>query len=394
MRHQPHAASTFAPSTDCAVSPRFTSSRITRVSTSGKDHTAPWQAVLAFATVPLRYGAEVVLLFFLLSGFVIHLRQARSLALGETPRFEMAHFFRRRATRLVPPLLFALVLTAVLDAAGSHADSSIYDVYASGRSFFTFSMNALFLQGFAAPTFGSNSALWSLSYEAIFYACYPLLLLARVRFGARAAFGGVFAAGAAGCVAHVLSPAIAWTITPYFAVWTLGALVAEAFAHGVPMRAPFSVLAVAGALMAPSLIAPGRLDPTVGSAIFASGLAMVMAVFVLHPMSIPSAAMLARLQGLGSRSYTLYVVHMPLLACIAALWARWMGAPPRTGWLMPAGVAAALVLAYATAPFVEMPFNRRAKPRAGPRPVQRIQSRVLAAGRADDWEVADDRQAA
>ena len=33
-------------------------------------------------------------------------------------------------------------------------------MYASGRSLFTFTMNALFLQGFAAPTFGSNSDDW------------------------------------------------------------------------------------------------------------------------------------------------------------------------------------------------------------------------------------------
>ena len=46
-------------------------------------------AVVAFATVPLRYGAEVVLLFFLLSGFVIHLRQARSVAQGEVVSFDV-----------------------------------------------------------------------------------------------------------------------------------------------------------------------------------------------------------------------------------------------------------------------------------------------------------------
>ena len=332
-------------------------------------------AVVAIATVPLRYGAEVVLLFFLLSGFVIHLRQARSLAAGETPSFAVPDFFRRRATRLVPPLLFALVLTAVLDAAGRWANAPTYDPYEGGRSAFTFVMNALFLQGFAAPTFGSNSALWSLSYEAIFYVCYPLLLAARVRLGARAAFGGVFVAGIVGCAGHAAWSVIAWTIVPYFAVWCLGAFVAELFARDVSVRAPALMAAAACALMAPSLIAPGRLDPTVGSAIFASGLALVMTLFVLHPMGRPAAAALSQLRGLGARSYTLYVVHTPLLVCISALWLHWIGALPANGSLMPVGVVAALALAYAVAPLVELPFNRRARSRSAPASALRLRVR-------------------
>lgn len=360
--------------------------------------------LLAFATMPLKYGAEVVLLFFLLSGFVIHLRQARSLARGEVPSFRAASFFRRRAMRLVPPLLFALVLTAALDAVGSRADASVYSVYPAGHVFtggrtaHTFATNALFLQGFAAPPFGSNSALWSLSYEAIFYAVYPLFLLVRVRIGARAAFGATFAAGTAGIVGHVATPSIGWTIAPYFAVWSLGALVAEAFAHGVSPRRPIVLLAMGGALTTPLLLAPGRLDPTLHSAIFASGGALLMAVFVLHPMGLGAAAMLARLRGLGARSYTLYVVHVPIVVLMAALWVRTRGDLPGSGWLMMLGIAAALAAAYAVAPIVEMPFSGRARQRASTpeAPASAIRMRLAGARRAavQCQEVADERQAA
>lgn len=359
-------------------------------------------ALLAFATVPLRYGAEVVLLFFLLSGFVIHLRQAQSFARGEHPSFQTIGFLRRRATRLVPPLLFALVLTAGLDAAGSRADASVYAAYAEGRSAFAFAMNALFLQGFAAPTFGSNSALWSLAYEAIFYAIYPLWLLARARFGARAAFGGTFALGVGGIAMHIASPAIGWTVAPYFGVWLLGALVAEAFAHGVSLRAP-AVLLIAGmALLVPSLVAPGALDPTVQSVIVGSGLALMMLLFVLHPAGRGAASELARLSGLGSRSYTLYVVHTPLLLCLAALWLRTRGSLPESGWLMPVGIAAAVLLAYAVAPLVELPFSRRAKSSAattGSSKALRAVAKRRATMRAPALrihveEVSDERQAA
>ena len=74
--------------------------------------------------------------------------------------------------------------------------------------------------------------------------------------------------------------------------------------------------------LTPSLVAPGALDPTVQSVIFGSGLALMMLVFVLHPAARGAASELARLSGLGARSYTLYVVHTPLLVCLAALWLR------------------------------------------------------------------------
>jgi peptidoglycan/LPS O-acetylase OafA/YrhL len=355
-------------------------------------------AIVAFATVPLRYGAEVVLVFFLLSGFVIHLRQARSLARGETPSFRAISFFRRRATRLVPPLLFALVLTAALDAVGSGIAPSIYQASDAGRSVFAFAMNALFLQGFASPTFGSNSALWSLSYEAIFYALYPLLLIARVRFGARAAFGGIFAFGVCGSAVHVASPAIVWTIAPYFAIWSLGALVAEAFANGVTLPHPVVLLATGAALLLPSAVSPGALDPTVQSGIFAVGMALLMALFVLHPAGLGLASQFARLRGLGARSYTLYVVHTPLLFCMAALWLRTRGQLPESGLLMPLGIAAAVALAFVVAPFVELPFSARAKLRAvSGGPASRARTGVATRGvplRVEYEEVADEGQAA
>ena len=366
--------------------------------------TGGFAAVLAYAAVPFRYGSEVVLLFFLLSGFVIHLRQAQSLARGEMPSFRAVSFFRRRAIRLLPPLLFALLLTAALDQVGSQANQSFYEavsIRSHSRSAFTFVMNALFLQGFAAPTFGSNSPLWSLSYEAIFYALYPAFLFARVHFGARTAFGATFAAGAAGSAVHAaVSPAIAWTISPYFAVWTLGAFIAEAFARDLPLRRPLLMLALACPLIVPLLAVRGVVDPTLRSSIFAPGLALVMAVFVLHPAGLGFAAVLARLRGLGARSYTLYVIHLPILICMAALWVRARGDPPASGWLAFVGIVAAVAAASAVAPIVELPFSERAKLRSLPATrsaSHEARRRSAMSGRSADVmseEVADERRAA
>jgi len=58
-----------------------------------------------------KYGHEAVLFFFVLSGFVIHLRYARRMAeQGMAAKFDWAAFIWRRARRLYPPLLVAMTL--------------------------------------------------------------------------------------------------------------------------------------------------------------------------------------------------------------------------------------------------------------------------------------------
>jgi hypothetical protein len=67
---------------------------------------------------------------------------------------------------------------------------------------------------------------------------------------------------------------------------------------------------------------------------------------------------------------------------------------------MPGGVAAAVALAFAVAPFVELPFSGRAKLRAsaaepGASPsMRRVPARGLYDERGVVEEVADERQAA
>jgi peptidoglycan/LPS O-acetylase OafA/YrhL len=66
-----------------------------------------------------KYGHEAVLFFFVLSGFVIHLRYARRITeQGIAAKFDWAAFVWRRARRLYPPLLAAIGLVLLLDSIG------------------------------------------------------------------------------------------------------------------------------------------------------------------------------------------------------------------------------------------------------------------------------------
>src|SRR6516164_10849165 len=74
-----------------------------RYSTMGK--------IIVHLLSAFRWGHEAVIFFFVLSGFVIHLRYAAGLANGSRDRFDFWPYFVRRARRLYPPLLAALAVT-------------------------------------------------------------------------------------------------------------------------------------------------------------------------------------------------------------------------------------------------------------------------------------------
>lgn len=85
-----------------------------------------WANALAKAGASLRYGHEAVMVFFVLSGFFIHLRAAEQLGEGNTVRFSAGDFFRRRVRRLLPPYALALLVTFTADFAGRQIYPALY----------------------------------------------------------------------------------------------------------------------------------------------------------------------------------------------------------------------------------------------------------------------------
>jgi hypothetical protein len=65
------------------------------------------------------------------------------------------------------------------------------------------------------------------------------------------------------------------------------------------------------------------------------------------------------LRRLGKMSYSLYVVHFPVLAMICAIWLSGHDSQPRTPWLLLGGIVAALSVAYGVYLVAERPFTKR-----------------------------------
>jgi len=123
--------------------------------------------------LPLSFGQAGVAIFFVVSGFCIHVSfQQQGQRWGD--------FFIRRFFRIYPPYLAALILFALIlpelgriDFHGQHAWLQL--------------LTHLFLVHNCDPlTFTSiNGSFWSLAIEAQLYLLYPVLLVLVARFGRR-----------------------------------------------------------------------------------------------------------------------------------------------------------------------------------------------------------------
>ena len=102
---------------------------------------------------------DSVLIFFLLSGYVIGLTNVEKFSKTGTIQYLI-----RRGIRLLPMYFFAILLSVLAS---------------SKDSLGTIISNLFFLQNVISPSLAANGALWSLNYEVIYYLAFPLVLYFR-----------------------------------------------------------------------------------------------------------------------------------------------------------------------------------------------------------------------
>ena len=122
--------------------------------------------LVAMAYAFTRISNEAVIMFFVLSGFLVGGRATDKMIAGT---FSPGSYAVDRVSRIFVPLLPALAFTAVVVAMrGEHVD--IWELLGNLAS----------LQGVSVESFGGNEPLWSLSYEVWFYVAVFALGLAAV----------------------------------------------------------------------------------------------------------------------------------------------------------------------------------------------------------------------
>lgn len=175
------------------------------------------------------FGYVGVFLFFVISGFCIHLQWAKARARGETPSINFGAFWRRRFRRLYPPYLIAFALFLLMMALSTGINVThffIYDVV----------MHLLMLHNLDPNTcYSINGVFWTLAIEEQLYLAYFLLLFLRSRWGwgptlviCAAARVGWFAFSHAAWVATGTGIPVPEAAASHWLTWAFGAIAVEA----------------------------------------------------------------------------------------------------------------------------------------------------------------------
>ena len=169
-----------------------------------------------------------VFLFFVISGFCIHLQWAKSTVTDPQP-IRFGSFWRRRIRRLYPPYLLAIFLFLAMAAYSVGIDVTHFFVY-------DLVMHLLMLHNLDPHTcYSINGVFWTLAIEEQLYLAYFLLLYLRKRWG----WGVTLVTCALARVGWFFFSHIVWLTTGYglpvpeaaashWFTWALGALAVEA----------------------------------------------------------------------------------------------------------------------------------------------------------------------
>lgn len=137
--------------------------------------------LLAYPLRAIQFGSSFgyigVFLFFVISGFCIHLQWAKSRAAGQEPDIRFGSFWKRRLRRLYPPYVIALALYLLLTA--WHLGLNLTHFF-----FYDLGMHLLMLHNLDPRTcYSINGVFWTLAIEEQLYLAYFLLLFLRIRWG-------------------------------------------------------------------------------------------------------------------------------------------------------------------------------------------------------------------
>jgi peptidoglycan/LPS O-acetylase OafA/YrhL len=310
-----------------------------------------WSTLLAYASSSLRYGHEAVILFFVLSGYFIHFRWASKATRGEPANFDLRDFGRRRVRRLVPPYVLALLITLLLDAVGrayfpmlysaTTGDSLLDQNFSRMKISVASVLSAIVMLPSSTGThFGTDSPLWSIAYECVYYTLYPAWLVLRRRIGAVAY--GVGCGVALVAIVAVPQPFVRDVLAMY-PLWLAGAALAELTVGQSVSRGWTLAAALAGITGFIGFhFAPGYL---VVIPYLALGVGVVTFVAAI-PRTMANKPWHRFLEWLGLQSYSIYVFHFPILAFMSAATFSAFGSRPAAGWLAAAGALATLVCCH------------------------------------------------
>lgn len=300
------------------------------VTTSGTSQIMPEQ----FGEIKI--AGEAVIIFFVLSGYLVGGSVIRSLRRGS---WSWSNYLVKRLTRLYVVLIPALAIGLGLDCLGSHVfgAGSVYTSPPGIGIVTTFNLmvrlrwtvfagNLLFLEGIRVPIAGTNVSLWSLANEFWYYLVFPMLCLTAMagrRIGERILW----------CLLAIVTLCfVGKAIAVLFLIWLMGAAVSV-----LPRKVRISKvkrLSAASLLLLLLLMLSVRIArwPTL-PADLVIGLATSLLIYLLVQQTQESKnTVYRRVAGFFSHiSYSLYLFHLPIAMFLAGIlntpWYPWISSP-------------------------------------------------------------------
>jgi peptidoglycan/LPS O-acetylase OafA/YrhL len=311
----------------------------------------------------LAFGRLAVVLFIVLSGYCLMLPLACQN--GENTQHALT-FYLRRAQRILPPYYAALffsvlcIVCLIGERTGTHWDGSLP---LNSHALVT---RLLLLQDWTGGG-AINHVFWSIAVEAHLYLLFPLAIWGWRRFGSAAIVG----ATGVGCILLAESPsaALLGDFPIGFAFYFVLGMGAAWLAHTpssqpILRRLPALPLLVLG--MAIEVVLLRRWDNDFRTAITETLFALISALLLLtlakpQESTLRGFLLSKPLVTLGGFSYSLYLIHAPLIQ-IAWKWGvRPFGlAPLPAFWLLCAlAMPFSLITAYGFFLLFERPFLSR-----------------------------------
>jgi len=318
------------------------------------------------------FGYISVFLFFVISGFCIHLQWAKAKAAGVEPEIRFGAFWKRRLRRLYPPYIIALLLFLLLAA-------STVGISLTRFFFYDMGMHLLMLHNLDPKTcYTINGVFWTLAIEEQLYLAYFLLLFIRMRWG----WGVTLAVCLIARLGWMVFSHVVWLKTGFgipvpeaaavhWFTWALGAIGVEAFFGLIKLRGWSRDLRLATVLIVAASVISNYLplinkDTFLHHAAWFSihpfwglGFFIVVNRMVLAEQSWLRQAKLPSLVSLfstlGLFSYSLYLTHELV---IMQSWQWTFPSWPQLVNVFVLTVPATIIFAWAFFWFFEKPFMK------------------------------------
>lgn len=340
----------------------LTSPQFSRVHFGDAVPVAPWMWLFTWSPLHLVWaGSEAVTVFFVLSGFVL----ALPYRLSASPDWDS--YYQRRFIRLYVPVVAAVLLSTPLVFVPSRSVPTLGSRWLLGHQATVIphdvAMGMLLAFGYPGAV---NHVLWSLRWEVIFSALLPAYLAGARLFAGRPVALIVACTLAIGVGGHLQESLV------YLPIFMLGTALAFLRVEEIQTPAAFrerSTVVLETSLGLVLILAKWLVTPWFQSSDIVGALNRTLpalgALMLVDGArrSGPVSDFFDRptLQWLGSRSYSLYLVHDPIVTAIGFA----LRTPPNPLWFVPVSAGIAIVAAELFYRGVERPSLRLAARASG-----------------------------